>query len=129
LRRITDLRCNVHQDCKWRPFEIPAAAESNRIKQEGRRVFSLRPKSDEAVITGGRSLLPDHLQPWNGLLKGNWPADAGPMPDQNAVDMVRKFLGGFNEESRRPDLAIIMYCRAGGASNNMGVPPALPGRQ
>ena len=62
-------------------------------------------------------MLPGHLQPWEGLLKGNWPADAGPIPDQNAVDKAHKLLGAFDERSRRPDLAIIMYCRPGGASN------------
>jgi hypothetical protein len=62
-------------------------------------------------------LLPSHLQPWDRLLKGNWPADAGPIPDQNAVNMACRLLGAFDAPSRRPDLAIIMYCRAGGASN------------
>jgi hypothetical protein len=39
------------------------------------------------------------------------------MPDQDAVSMTRRLLGGFHERSRRPDLAIVMYCRAEGASN------------
>ena len=39
------------------------------------------------------------------------------MPDQDAVSMARSLLGAFHERSRRPDLAIIMYCRAKGASN------------
>jgi hypothetical protein len=62
-------------------------------------------------------LLPGHLQPWAGLLKNNWPADAGPVPDQSAVNKAQKLLGAFDERSRRPDLAIIMYCRPEGASN------------
>jgi hypothetical protein len=62
-------------------------------------------------------LLPSQLQPWDGLLKGNWPADAGPIPDQNAVNIACGLLGAFDERSRRPDLAIIMYCRLDGASN------------
>ena len=62
-------------------------------------------------------MLPDHLKLWDGLLEGNWPADAGPIPDQNAVVMARRLLGVFEERSRRPDLAIIMYCRPEGASN------------
>jgi hypothetical protein len=39
------------------------------------------------------------------------------MPDQDAVNMARRLLGAFHERSGRPDLAIIMYCRAEGASN------------
>jgi Protein of unknown function DUF262 len=39
------------------------------------------------------------------------------MPDQDTVNMARALLGTFHERSRRPDLAIIMYCRAEGASN------------
>jgi hypothetical protein len=62
-------------------------------------------------------LLPRHLQPWAGLLRESWPANAGPMPDQDAVNMARRLLGAFHERSKRPDLAIIMYCRAEGASN------------
>ena len=61
-------------------------------------------------------MLPDHLQRWNGLLKGNWPADAGPIPDQNAVILAHKVLGTA-ELSSCPDLAIIMYSRPAGASN------------
>jgi len=58
-------------------------------------------------------LLPGHLQPWDGLLKGNWPADAGPIPDQNAVDMARRWV----EPGEVSGLAITMYCRPGGATN------------
>jgi hypothetical protein len=58
-------------------------------------------------------LLPNHLRPWDALLKGSWPADAGPIPDQDAVNMARRLLEAFDERSRRPDLAIIMYCRPG----------------
>ena len=39
----------------------------------------------EATIAGDRSLLPNHFQPWAGLLKNDWPGDAGPVPDQSAV--------------------------------------------
>jgi hypothetical protein len=81
-----------------------------------KRAGKLRRRAMKLRSPGGQSLLPDHLQPWNGLLKGNWPADAGPIPDQNAVIMVRKVLGA-SERSGRPDLAIIMYCRPDGASN------------
>jgi hypothetical protein len=64
-------------------------------------------------------LLPNYLQPWAGLqwLNNDWPANAGPMPDPNAVNMAHQLLGAFDEPSRRPDLAIIMYCRSEGASN------------
>jgi len=53
----------------------------------------------------------------HGLACSNWPADAGPIPDQSAVNKAQKLLGAFDERSRRPDLAIIMYCRPEGASN------------
>jgi 5-methylcytosine-specific restriction endonuclease McrBC GTP-binding regulatory subunit McrB len=58
-------------------------------------------------------LLPDHLQPWNGLLKGNWPADAGPILDENAVNMARRWI----ELGEVSGLAIVMYCRPDGATN------------
>src|SRR5262249_29700067 len=67
--------------------------------------------------TGDLSLLPDQLRPWAELLENNWPAEAGPIPDQNAVNMARRLLGTFDERSRRPDLGIVMYCRPEGASN------------
>ena len=62
-------------------------------------------------------MLPDHLQPWAALLKNNWPADAGPMPDENAANMARRLLGAFKERPTRPYLAILMYCRPEGASD------------
>jgi hypothetical protein len=55
-----------------------------------------RAGSTEACRTGDAD---DHLQPWDGLLHGDWPADAGPLPDQNAVDMARRLLGAFDERS------------------------------
>jgi hypothetical protein len=62
-------------------------------------------------------LLPSHLQPWASLLRDTWPANAGPMPDHDAVNTACRLLGAFHERSRRPHLAIIMYCRIEGASN------------
>ena len=61
-------------------------------------------------------MLPTYLHPW-GYFQGTWPANAGPMPDQDAVNMARQLLGAFGERSKCPDLAIIMYCRLEGASN------------
>jgi hypothetical protein len=66
------------------------------------------------VLSGDRLLLPKHLQPWAARLKNNWPAAAGPMPDQNAVNMALRLGVRPGEVS---GLAIVMYCRAYGATN------------
>src|SRR5260370_18872040 len=59
-------------------------------------------------------LLPKHLQPWAARLKDNWPAAAGPMPDQNAVNLALRLGVKPREVS---GLAIVMYCRPYGATN------------
>ena len=59
-------------------------------------------------------MLPDHLQPWAELLKNAWPAEAGRLPDQNAIDMALKLGVKAGEVS---GLAIVMYCRPEGATN------------
>jgi hypothetical protein len=58
-------------------------------------------------------LLPNHLQPWAALLKDNWPADAGPMPDRSAVAMALRWV----KAGEVSGLAIVMYCRPDGATN------------
>ena len=58
-------------------------------------------------------MLPNHLQPWTALLGDNWPMEAGPMPDQNAVNMALRWV----KPGEVSGLAIAMYCRPEGASN------------
>lgn len=57
--------------------------------------------------------LPRHLQPWTELLGGAWPAEAGPTPDESAVDMALQWV----KPGEVSGLAIAMYCRPDGASN------------
>ena len=61
----------------------------------------------------GHSSLPRHLQPWAHLLGSTWPANAGPVPDENAVDMALRWV----KPGEVSGLAIAMYCRPEGASN------------
>ena len=63
---------------------------------------------------GDQSLLPEHLQPWASRLGNNWPAAAGPTPDQDAVNMALRLGVKPGEVS---GLAIVMYCRRYGATN------------
>jgi hypothetical protein len=60
-----------------------------------------------------RSSLPAQLRPWAGLLGGTWPPKAGPIPDQQEVDMALRWV----KPGEVSGLAIAMYCRLGGASN------------
>jgi hypothetical protein len=43
-------------------------------------------------LLSGVNMLPGHLRPWAKLLGDNWPASAGTMPDERAVDMTLKWV-------------------------------------
>jgi len=53
------------------------------------------------------------LQLWKELLGGVWPAEAGAIPDESAVDMALQWV----KPGEVSGLAIAMYCRPDGASN------------
>lgn len=61
-------------------------------------------------------MLPAHLRLWDELLKGNWPADAGPIPEQKAVNTAQQLLGTLKKVAWH--LATVMYCRPEGASHD-----------
>jgi hypothetical protein len=58
-------------------------------------------------------MLPRHLQPWAKLIGDTWPAPAGTMPDERAVEMALEWV----RPGEVSGLAIAMYCRPEGASN------------
>jgi 5-methylcytosine-specific restriction enzyme B len=67
----------------------------------------------QLVQSLGDALLPDYLKPWAMILNDQWPGNAGPLPDANAVTKAQSFGA---QPGTKKALAWAMFCRPDGAS-------------